>query len=274
MKKRMFILETFLNNILKDNLLKNSNIFFDFLSNKDINNIKKKYNNIENKIDLKKQHTRSGKIIINKKILSDQKIFIKLKNNIDSNIDLLNQLQKKISSLIKEINNISNRLNEISNISKNLYENCVMNSENENILKSYNLIENFMNNINNFNNNFSKNIEINLKDYFKYVKLEYYSIKELYDKYDYQQNLYMKYKEKILTSSNNNNNNNNNQINEDKNIENIQLNLFFYANSFKNEFERLREIIGFNNMISIKNFKNIIITSLTELINKINIKNI
>ena len=50
----MFILETFLNNILKDNLLKNSNIFFDFLSNKDINNIKKKYNNIENEIDLKK----------------------------------------------------------------------------------------------------------------------------------------------------------------------------------------------------------------------------
>jgi len=269
MKKRMFILEKFLNNILKDNLLKNSNIFFDFLSNKDMNNVKKKYNNIENEVDLKKQHTRSGKIIINKNILSDQKIFIKLKNNIDSNIDLLNQLQKKMSSLIKEINNISNRLNEISNISKKLYENCVMNSENENILKSYNLIENFMNNIINFNNNFSKNIEINLKDYFKYVKLEYYSIKELYDKYDYQQNLYMKYKEKILI-----NNNNNFQINENKNIENIQLNLFFYANSFKNEFERLREIIGFNNMNNIKIFKNIIINSLTELINKINIKNL
>jgi hypothetical protein len=269
MKKRMFILETFLNNILKDNLLKNSNIFFDFLSNKDINIIKKKYNNIENEIDLKKKHTRSGKIIINKKILSDEKIFNKLKNNIDSNIDLIHNLQKKITSLIKEINNISNKLNDISIISKKLYENCVMNSENENILKSYNLLEKFMNNIINFNNNFSKNLEINLKDYFKYVKLEYYSIKELYDKYDYQQNLYLKYKEKILS-----NNNNNNQINENKNIENIQLNLFFYAISFKNEFERLREKIGFNNINNIKTFKNNIINSLSELINKINIKNL
>ena len=265
----MFILETFLNNILKDNLLKNSNIFFDFLSNKDINIIKKKYNNIENEIDLKKKHTRSGKIIINKKILSDEKIFNKLKNNIDSNIDLIHNLQKKISSLIKEINNISNKLNDISIISKKLYENCVMNSENENILKSYNLLEKFMNNIINFNNNFSKNLEINLKDYFKYVKLEYYSIKELYDKYDYQQNLYLKYKEKILS-----NNNNNNQINENKNIENIQLNLYFYAISFKNEFERLREKIGFNNINNIKTFKNNIINSLSELINKINIKNL
>ena len=263
----MFILETFLNNILNDNLLKNSNIFFDFLSNKDINIIKKKYNNIENEIDLKKKHTRSGKIIINKKILSDEKIFNKLKNNIDSNIDLIHNLQKKISSLIKEINNISNKLNDISIISKKLYENCVMNSENENILKSYNLLEKFMNNIINFNNNFSKNLEINLKDYFKYVKLEYYSIKELYDKYDYQQNLYLKYKEKILS-------NNNNQINENKNIENIQLNLYFYAISFKNEFERLREKIGFNNINNIKTFKNNIINSLSELINKINIKNL
>ena len=263
----MFILETFLNNILNDNLLKNSNIFFDFLSNKDINIIKKKYNNIENEIDLKKKHTRSGKIIINKKILSDEKIFNKLKNNIDSNIDLIHNLQKKISSLIKEINNISNKLNDISIISKKLYENCVMNSENENILKSYNLLEKFMNNIINFNNNFSKNLEINLKDYFKYVKLEYYSIKELYDKYDYQQNLYLKYKEKILS-------NNNNQINENKNIENIHLNLFFYAISFKNEFERLREKIGFNNINNIKTFKNNIINSLSELINKINIKNL
>ena len=144
-----------------------------------------------------------------------------------------------------------------------------MNSENENILKSYNLLEKFMNNIINFNNNFSKNLEINLKDYFKYVKLEYYSIKELYDKYDYQQNLYLKYKEKILS-----NNNNNNQINENKNIENIQLNLFFYAISFKNEFERLREKIGFNNINNIKTFKNNIINSLSELINKINIKNL
>ena len=268
----MFILETFLNNILKDNLLKNSNIFFDFLSKKDINNIKKKYNNIENEIDLKKKHTRNGKIIINKKILSEQKIFNKLKNNIDSNINLIQNLQKKISSLIKEINNISNKLNDISNISKKLYENCVMNSENENILKSYNLLENFMNNIIIFNNNFSKNLETNLKDYFKYVKLEYYSIKELYDKYDYQQNLYLKYKEKFSSNNNNNNKTNENKNIENKNIENIQLNLFFYANSFKNEFERLRETIGFNNMNTIKTFKNNIINSLSELINKLNIK--
>ncbi len=87
-----------------------------------------------------------------------------------------------------------------------------------------------------------------------------------------------------LKATNNNNNefnneqyqsnNNNNQINENKNIENIQLNLFFYAISFKNEFERLREKIGFNNINNIKNFKNNIIISLSELINKINIKNL
>ena len=77
-----------------------------------------------------------------------------------------------------------------------------------------------------------------------------------------------------INNSNNNNNNktNENKTNENKNIENIQLNLFFYANSFKNEFERLRETIGFNNMNTIKTFKNNIINSLSELINKLNIK--
>ncbi len=121
------------------------------------------------------------------------------------------------------------------------------------------------------------NVDLEVKEYFKFVKLEYNCIKELYEKYDNQRNSFfdsrdeldekkerlykegdvnkwdlpkeekinMKDKETVINKM---------LPKETNQLYNLKLWLFYYATSLNEEFERIREIISIQNKIIFKQF--------------------
>ena len=163
------------------------------------------------------------------------------------------------------------------NYYKNLYQLSVENSENNNLCKSYQSVQILMQNWGYTELQSALNIDLEVREYFKFVKLEYNSIKELYEKYDYYRNLYLSSKEKLINKKEKLYKDGNvNEwdlpkgeeidikdknkvlrkmlVNENNKLHNIKLFLFYYATSLKYEFERLREIIGFQNKEKFKHF--------------------
>ena len=279
-EKRMRALERFLNSVVTEPLLKNSNVLYDFLTiekESDFQNIKQKYDNYNFPDSLEKMQTRTGKIIIDTTILKEPKTYTDIRDNFTQNQTILIQIIQSYKELFKEMKQVSNRMLEISEYYKNLYQLSVKNSENNNLCKSYQSVQILMQNWGYTELQSALNIDLEVREYFKFVKLEYNSIKELYEKYDYYRNLYLSSKEKLINKKEKLYKDGNvNEwdlpkgeeidikdknkvlrkmlVNENNKLHNIKLFLFYYATSLKYEFERLREIIGFQNKEKFKHF--------------------
>ncbi len=257
-------------------------ILYKFLSTKtynDFDNIKKNYEYLTENVNLNKCRTRSGKIIIDKSISSNESLYTSIQNNLNGNISELTKLSKSFKKLFQEISAVNKRYLEIASIFNNLYTISMRNSENENLIKSYANMKRLMEGLGNNELKLAKNIELDIREYFKYVKSEYYASQELYEKYSYIKNLYMKNleslmkkKEKLFNTQDTSNwelkpgiNINikdkqdcfNKMLPKETMIVNNFRNFYMYlAIQCKNEFMRLREIIGFQNREKMKGFYN------------------
>jgi hypothetical protein len=168
---------------------------------------------------------------------------------------------------------------EISNIYNQIYTSSVKFGENDNLMRSYASMEKLMKNWGYTELKQAMNIELEVREYFKYVHLEYNSIKELYEKFDYTKNLYTKSEEKLilkkeelykrgdvskwLLPQNEKFDFNNKELaiskmlpNETNNVKNLKMLFYYHATSCKNEFNRMREVIGFQNQEASKLFYN------------------
>ena len=291
-EKRMRALEKFLNDVINYPLLKNSNLIYDFLSIEKENEFKEckiKYDNINMPNSFYDMQNNLGKILIEKDIMKNVKYFDEIKNNISSNKELLNKLISSYKNLFKEMKIVSNRMLEISDLYKNIYDLSTQFNENENMLKSYNLMEFLMQNWGYSELQSTLNIDLEVKEYFKYVNLQYNAINELFDKYESQKNLYYKSKQKLLNkkeelfkkkdinkwelSNQNIDLNNKEEVfkfmlpNETKNVDKNKFLLFYFATCLKNEFHILREKIGIQNLEIYKQFYNKNIKVIEELNN-------
>ena len=180
-----------------------------------------------------------GKILIEKDIMKNVKYFDEIKNNISSNKELLNKLISSYKNLFKEMKIVSNRMLEISDLYKNIYDLSTQFNENENMLKSYNLMEFLMQNWGYSELQSTLNIEIN--------KWELPN-----------QNIDLNNKEEVFKFM---------LPNETKNVEKNKFLLFYFATCLKNEFHILREKIGIQNLEIYKQFYNKNIKVIEELNN-------
>ena len=125
--------------------------------------------------------------------------------------------------------------------------------------------------------NLCKNLDGELREYFKYVRSEYFANQELFEKYSYAKNLYLKNNQNLLKKKENlyakkdtskweldpgdkpdlnNKQDCFNKMLKRETINNYNLrNVFLYlANQCKNEFIRLREVVGYQNREKMKDF--------------------
>lgn len=279
-EKRMRFLEKFINSIIKDPILRNSNLLFDFLATEKESEYEKRkanYSKLPSPIQLSKMYSRSGKIIIDKSILQESKLFTEIKDNLNQNQTELGRLVSAYKNLFTEMKQVSNRMVEISEIYKSLYTISMKNSESENLIKSYNAMKKLMEDIGYTERQQAMNIEHEVREYFKFVKNEYMSIKELYDKYDYSKNLYSNTKEKLLKRKDDlfkkgdvskwelkpgdKFDFSNKELSISKMlakdtlfVDNLKMFMCYNANYCKNEFNRMREVIGFQNKEAFKLF--------------------
>ena len=199
--KRKRNLEKFLNSLLGDPYIKTSQILYDFLSIEEDNKFnerKKYYNNFKQPKNLREYKSLTGKLDIT--INEDNEIsFQNIKNNIDINQELLTKFNKNLKLLNNEVTSVINRLEDISQICEELFLNSVKFYDNDNIKISYYQLKDMFKNYSTLLKKQSCLINVNLREYFKYKKNVFRSMKDLTNIVDNYKLNYYKFKKNLIT---------------------------------------------------------------------------
>jgi hypothetical protein len=191
-------LQRFINGVMDDHLLKNSSLVYLFLlteKENDLISLMNKYDNVQKPNDLKYYYSRSGKIVLDESILNynKKKKLMNIKDNISKHNNLFTNLDKAFKNLCLEMKQVGNRMSEISNLFKEIYAVSLNNSDKKSFCKYYSDLQLLFKELGNRELKNMKNIAVELKEYMKFVNLQYISSsKELYDDFEYEHDLYYK----------------------------------------------------------------------------------
>ena len=266
-KKRMNYLERFINYIIKDDIIKSSQILYDFLTIKKYEDFiykKKQYEKIKifNFIDIKNRKNING--ILDIKINKEKEIYLEnIKDNTIYNGNLFKKLNNNFKSLNDEFNLVIKRIENISNIFKQIYDISNKYLDLNIIKESYSQMELMFKNLgDNFNilNNF---IKTEIKQHFKFIGNNFILLNEMIQNVEISKNNYIKISKHLINKKNELykkgdiskyelkekiNFNNKNQIlnkmlpQETKNSIKNKMIYGFYLNEIIKEYEKMRKI--------------------------------
>ena len=200
--KRMKYLERFINYIIKDEIIKTSQILYDFLTIKKYDDFirkKKEYEKIKvfNFIDIKDRKTMNGELDI--KINKEKEIYLEnIKDNAILNGNLFKKLDYNLKLLVEDFSLIVKRSESIANIYKDIFEvsnkyldlNIIRESYSQmkimfsNLSKSYEKIKNF--------------IDLEIRQYFKFIGNNYTCLHEMFQNVDISKYNYIKIKKHLI----------------------------------------------------------------------------
>ena len=275
-------LEKFINYLLLDPIIKNSQIFYDFLCIENESEFKKKqkeYENITPSNDIQNYQSINGKIDINITEEAEKKFNI-IKNFSNEKEKLFRQINYNLNTIEDDFSNIIKKLNDTSLIWEKL---CNLNEKyykNENNLQEeiYKQLKNIFNALEKFLKKENDLLKIDIKENFYFFSNNLNNFNQLFKKVDEFKRIYSK-EEKDLVSLKNDlfNKVNIGKDQSDKNVDLSKLlprnteatlemkkNYGFYLNRAITEYERIKKID--NDM-----FKERIITSYKsqyDIINK------
>ena len=198
--KRMRNLQLFLNYLLKDDLIKNSHIFYDFLSienEEDFEKKKKIYNKLKTPIEIKDIKSIDGKLKI--EVTSQNEILLeKIKNNAILNETVLKQINDNLKLLKIEMDTIIIRMTSFFPMFDKLMKIRKLYLPNNIIYESYNQIKNIFKSwtevLKKQNIFFNKDI----KEYLKLLGGNYTHMKSLAELVDEQKNYYKKLSKNLI----------------------------------------------------------------------------
>ena len=198
--KRKRNLEKFLNCLLDDPYIKYSQILYDFLSiekENEFNDKKKYYNNLKLPKNLTEYKSPSGKIEVT--VNEENELYYKsIKEYTDTSQDLLTKFNKNIKLLNNEISLVVNRLDQISQICEELFFKSVKYYDIDNIKISYYQLKNMFKDWSNILKKQSCIINVNIREYFKYTRNTFRSIKDLTNIVDNYKDNYYKSKKNLI----------------------------------------------------------------------------
>jgi len=295
--KRTRMLKKFLDGLLVHPTMKHSIILYDFLSvnsEEDFEEIKKKYNNLNNsseKKGLEEIKTVNGNIKVS--VSKEKDVYLtNIKDNAEINESIMKRITKSYKNLMDLMRNVSEKMKEIAELWKLLHEKSLKYYETTNTIESYNIMNKIMEDLSNFEN---KKIEImnnNIREYIRYVKNEFHSMKDLAKKVDTYKDNYSKAFEKLNNNKENlfkqqdlslwglNETDMQHKViflknkdlafskmlpEESKNVLDIKNIYGAYLNSVIDEYERIRLLNGRRHKDNISRFIKLLSESLTEL---------
>ena len=199
-KKRMRNLERFLNYLLKDNLVKNSKIFYDFLTlekDDDFEKQKKIYNKLKSPTEIREVKTLDGKLKIQVTEQSE-KYFNKIKSNAALNETVLKQINDTFKLLKLEMNATITRISsffpmfdKLIKIRKSYLPNNILS---QSYMQLKNIFTSWVDILKKQNNFFLKDV----KEYLKLLGGNYHHMKELTELVDEQKNYYRKISRNLI----------------------------------------------------------------------------
>ena len=199
-KKRMRNLERFLNYLLKDNLVKNSKIFYDVLTlekEDDFEKQKKIYNKLKSPTEIREVKTLDGKLKIQVTEQSE-KYFNKIKSNAALNETVLKQINDTFKLLKLEMNATITRISsffpmfdKLIKIRKSYLPNNILS---QSYMQLKNIFTSWVDILKKQNNFFLKDV----KEYLKLLGGNYHHMKELTELVDEQKNYYRKISRNLI----------------------------------------------------------------------------
>ena len=180
-QKRARGAQRFLNYLVKDPIIKDSQILLDFLyigSESDFNNKKKVYENVKNLSEVKDFKSNDEKVNL---LISPQKenYLENIKDNANININLLKKLNNSFKLLYQEMNAVIARMDEISNywnqihkVSLKYYDmnaTCESFKQMGNLFKTWSKILREQNNV----------VNVDIREHFKFIRKNFSSMKDL-----------------------------------------------------------------------------------------------
>ena len=194
LKKRMRALEKFLNYCLLNPIIKCSQIFFDFISiekETDFQKKKKEYEKMKPPTYVEDFQTLFGKANIeinNKKVIYYENI----KDNISINENLLIKLNENFKMLKTLIENLTVKIDEIAQNWDDLCQNSAKYFDGDDIIKSYEHMNKLFSNWSESLKRHNNIIFIDIREYFKYTKNHFRSMKDLVNCVENYKNTYTK----------------------------------------------------------------------------------
>ena len=203
--KRMRSMEKFIQGLLIHPLIRNSQVLFDFLSiEKDTDFHKKKqtYGKITGPTQIKEIKTLEGDIKIT--VTKEKEMYLQnIEDNCDINEELLQKITKAYKSLILLMGQTSDKMKEISDLWKLVHEKSVKYYDIHNTSQTYNILSNTMKCWADAEKQQIEILNIKVREYFRYIKNEYHSMKELGDIVESNKNIYKKAFEKLYLNKEN-----------------------------------------------------------------------
>ena len=203
--KRIGILQKFITEISIHPLLRNSQIFFDFISIKDE---KEFYNkkNIYNKLTLPTKvediKTLNGEINITVNNENDG-FADKIKKISENNEELIKKLTKEYKLLNIQIQEVISKMKNITHIWDELYKIGNQNLEGETILGIYDVMAKLMDDWAKMQEKQINLINKKIREYFRYIRYEYKCIKDYYNIYEGEKNKFIRAQIKLVDTKEN-----------------------------------------------------------------------
>ena len=200
--KRMRNLERFLNYLVKDPLIKNSNILYDFLSIEKEDEFEKRkkkiYNRMKTPIELKDIKTVDGKIRIN--VTSNKEVYLdNIKNNAAFNETCLKKFNENFKTLKTEMNTVISRILSFGPLFDKLIKISTTYLDNNVIIESYNQMKRIFDTCAELFKKQKAFFLNEVKEYLKLLSGNYHHMRELHQIIEVQKNNYTKLSKSLIS---------------------------------------------------------------------------
>ena len=203
--KRMRSIEKFFSGLLIHPLVRNSQILYDFLSTEkeqEFHKKKQKYGKITAPTHVKELKTLEGEIKIS--VTKEKEMYLQnIKDNCNINEELLQKVTKSYKTLLLLMAQVSEKMKEISNLWKLVHEKSTKYFDANNTSQTYYILSKVMENWGEAEKQQMDILNINVREYFRYIKNEYHSMRELGDIVDANKVLYKKAFDKLYFNKEN-----------------------------------------------------------------------
>ena len=198
--KRMRYLEKFLNWLASNPVIKNSKLFYDFLSiekEADFNKSKTSYNKIKPQTNIQEFISPNGKM--NLGVKQEKEIYFQnIKDNIFYNQELLNKLNINLKQLKLQMDALIQKIIEVSKIWEELFNNSTKYYDEMNIINTYKQMNKLFKNWEECLKKQNNLIFVDVREYFKYIRNNFREMKYVNHNADNYKSVYYKVERNLI----------------------------------------------------------------------------
>ena len=198
--KRSRKLEKFMNYLLMDPIIKNSNLLYDFISiekDEDFNEKKKIYDKLEQPKEITENQSMSGKA--NVEVNYEKEIFYdNVKDKLSSKSNLFYQLNQNIKILKTKIEDICLHIDLLSKNFDDLSKANTEDFDGKQVIQAYAYFSDTFKNWSKALKNHNDIIFTDIREYFKYVKNNYETMNDMIYRVNTNRDIFRKAEQKLI----------------------------------------------------------------------------